>query len=201
MHATLAGNAGPEGAEHQARPAGHKIEQRLGERNKGLHRSSDGQGDALGPCQRDGFGNNFTKNHVQVGDQYESDNGGDDVRIDIRMGNMHQQRLNHAGDCGFADPAQGQAGEGDAKLYRQQDFVKILMQPLDGARPDAAHLDELLNTRIAHAHKGKFGSHEEGIGCNKEENQEHPQEHERNHQNADCSIPKAAVALIQSVRQ
>ncbi len=56
------------------------------------------------------------------------------------------------------------------------------MEFLDNARTDAAGLDELLDTGIAHTHQRKFGCGKEGIGCNQEQDEEHPEQHKGNHE-------------------
>ena len=53
---------------------------------------------------------------------------------------------------------------------------------MNDARTDAAGLDELLNPRVAHAHQGKFGGGEEGIGCHQKQDEKHPQQHKSNHE-------------------
>ena len=45
-------------------------------------------------------------------------------------------------------------------------------------RPDC---DELLDASIAHAHQGKFGGREEGVGCHQEKDQKDPEQHKSDH--------------------
>ena len=109
--------------------------------------------------------------------------------------------LDHAGEEGFANPAQGQADDGDAQLNPVDYLVEIAVQFLDNAGADAAGFDELLDAGLAHADQGEFGRGKERVGCDQEQDEEHPQQHKGKHgwviltfQRRYC-IPREATAM------
>jgi len=59
---------------------------------------------------------------------------------------------------GSHHPAQGQAGDRDAKLDPVNYVVEILMQAQDRPRADAAGFDQLQNSRFADADQGEFAA-------------------------------------------
>ncbi len=91
------------------------------------------------------------------------------------------ERLNQTGHHRLADPAQSQTDDGDAELNAVDDFIEMLMQALHGARADAAGLDELLDSGIAHADQGELRGCEKRVRCHQEEDQEHAEQHEGDH--------------------
>jgi hypothetical protein len=120
---------------------------------------------------------------VEVGDQAESDHDGDAVGVNRGVGDlMHKtKRAYQLGDHGFADPAEREADDGDTELHAVDDFVEMLVEPLDDAGAGAAGFDELLNAGIANADQGELCGGEERIRCHQEKDQEHAEQHEGDH--------------------
>src|SRR5690242_11591784 len=79
--------------------------------------------------------------------------------VNAGVGHIGQQVLKHARHHRLANPAQEQAGEVDAKLHSGPNLSQALMQFLNGARANAAGLDQLLQARIAHADQAELGGH------------------------------------------
>ena len=67
------------------------------------------------------------------------------------------------GNRGFADPAEGKAGEGNSKLHSRQEIVEALLQALNSSGTRAPGVDQLLDAGIAQAYDGELGSHKEGV--------------------------------------
>ena len=103
------------------------------------------------------------------------------MRVELRVRQWTEQRLQHVGDGGFADPAQGEAGDSDAELHGVEDMIELLMEFLDGARADAMRGDHLLQPRFAHADQSEFSGHEERV-CRDEQDHRYDAQHdESNH--------------------
>src|SRR5581483_19489 len=62
-----------------------------------------------------------------------------------------------------------------------EDFVEVLVQALDGARADAAGVNELLDASVAHADQRELGRHKECVGCDEEDDGKYPQQHGGDH--------------------
>ena len=78
---------------------------------------------------------------------------------------------------GFAQPTEGQAGDGDSQLYAVDHARQLLVEFEDDAGADAAGLDHLEDARFTHADQGEFGGRKEGIGGHQKQDDEHPQQH------------------------
>src|SRR5580704_6035753 len=105
--------------------------------------------DPFSLLQRERFRDQLAQNHVQEGDDSEGQNDGDGVRVDVGVRNRPEQLLHDACQHGFADPAQRQAGERNAKLDAVYDLIEVLMQPLHSAGADPMGLNQLLDASIA----------------------------------------------------
>ena len=127
MNAAFADLARAEGLKDQPRRGGHQRQERRGEGHKDVHRAGDGEGHGLGALESNGFGDDLTEDHVHVSDQKEGDHDADGVRVNVGIGQAGEERLQHVGHGGFADPAQRQAGEGDAELYGRDEVVQLLV--------------------------------------------------------------------------
>ncbi len=119
---------------------------------------------------------------MHVGDQNKCECDADSVRVKLGVGQTDEQRLQHAGHGGLADPAQGQAGERDAELHRGNELVELLVELLDRAGADAVGGNELLQPGFADADQGEFRGHKKCV-CRDEQNDRHdPQHNEGNHE-------------------
>ncbi len=65
---------------------------------------------------------------------------GQRVGEDRGVGQARQRYFEQAGHGLFADPAQGEAGHGDADLNPVEHLVELVVELADGARADAALL-------------------------------------------------------------
>jgi hypothetical protein len=72
----------------------------------------------------------------------------------------------------------------------------VLMELQDRARADAMRLDELLDTRLAHAHQGKFSRGEKGVRCHQENDKEHPEQYKCNHGLGNSNITKELASAL-----
>ena len=87
----------------------------------------DPEGDGLGALDGEGLGGEFAENNVEKGDDGKRDREGD--RRDgggIAEAPAREEWLDAVGDVGFADPAQTEAGEGDAELGGREGGVEVL---------------------------------------------------------------------------
>ena len=78
----------PKIRKHQAAGAAHEEKYRAGEGEERLHGRGHGQGNLLGTLQGQRLRNEFAQNHVQVGDQAESDGDGDAVGVNRGVRNL-----------------------------------------------------------------------------------------------------------------
>ena len=104
------------------------------------------------------------------------------VGVDLGVRQVDESGSKDVGHGGFADPAQGQAGQGDAKLHGVDELVELLMQLLDGARADAVRRNQLLQPGFAHADQGELGGHKERVGRDQQDHRHDAQHHEGNHE-------------------
>ena len=118
---------------------------------------------------------------MQAGDHHEGHGDGDGMSVDRRMGDASDPGLEQARQNRLAQPAQGQAGDGDSQLHAVDDAAELLVKFEDGAGADAVGFDQLLDAGFAHADQRELGRGEEGIGRHQEQDDEHPQQHVCNH--------------------
>src|SRR5205807_5128196 len=76
---------------------------------------------------------------------------------------------------------QTEARQSHAELYRRQKFVQALLDFLDGPRPQATLLNELLDAGVPDTHHRKLRSHKKRIGGHQQNQQYDPQQHQGNH--------------------
>src|ERR1700691_4081500 len=195
MDWALADLAGSEDAKNVARHLTHGIDKRTSEGEENFHGGGDCKSDLLATFQGQGLWDQFAEDHVEAGDQTESDDQGDTVGVNRGVGNLiyKAEAFNDAADDGFADPAEGQADDGDAELNAVDDFVEVAVQLLDNAGTDAAGFDELLDAGLANADQGEFGGGEERIGCDQQQDKKHLQQHVGKHRLGNSNIPKEVL--------
>ena len=92
---------------------------------KNIHGRGDGQGDALGALQRERLGNEFSEDDVQAGNEDEGDADGDRVRVEDGVGNAADPGFKEARQDGLAQPAEGEAGDGDSQLNAVDDAGEV----------------------------------------------------------------------------
>src|SRR5215469_15590006 len=105
---------------------------------------------------------------MHEGDKAECDCNGKAVGVDHEVGYPLQeaQALDEMGHHGFANPAQGQADDRDAKLDAVDDLVQVAMETLQNSGAYAARLNELLDACVADGNQSKFRGGKEGVGRN-----------------------------------
>ena len=159
---------GPVAHQAQEKVAGavEQANQRPKDAHEHLHRARDHQRHLLRPLQRHALGHQLAQHHVQRHNQQEGQGDGDGMRHRRRPGNPHtdQQRLEKSGDGDLPQPAQRQAGHGNAQLHTGEDPVQILQQRLHHPRPAAAGLLQLLDARRPHRHQRELAGHEKPVG-------------------------------------
>ena len=106
---------------------------------------------------------------------------GDGVRVDGGVGDASDPALEQSRQNRLAQPAQGQAGDGDSELHAVYYAAELLVEFEDGAGADAVGFDQLLDARFADADQRELGCGEEGIDRHQEQYNEHPQQHGCNH--------------------
>ena len=181
MHGAVADLVGSKGAQHKTGNAAHADSQRAGDGQEDIHGRSDGESDALGPLQRERLWHQFAEDHMQAGDRNEGDGDGDGVSVEGSVGNAADPGLKQAGQNRLAQPAQSQAGNGDAELHSVDDAGELLVELEDDACAGAMRFDELLDTGFADANQREFSRGEESIHRHQQQDDEHPQQHGCNH--------------------
>ena len=101
---------------------------------------------------------------MEVGDDGEANDHGADVGVNDGVGQVFDPAVDHFGGYRFADPAQGEAAEGDAELDCGEEAVEVLLEAADGAGSGDSGSNELLDAGVAHGDEGELGSHKEGVG-------------------------------------
>ena len=140
----------------------------------------------LGVLQGDGLGDDLAQDDVHVGDDGEGKDAGQGVGEERGVGQARQRYFEQAGHGLFADPAQGEAGHGDADLNAVEDLVELVVQLADGARADASLLDELLEAGVADADQGVLAGGKESVGGHQQDHGDDPHE-DKGEQGADGS--------------
>ena len=72
------------------------------------------------------------------------------------------------GGDGFADPAEGEGAEGDAKLNGGEEAVEISLEAANGAGAGNAGGDHLFDAGVAHGDERELGGYEESVGQDKD---------------------------------
>ena len=157
-----------------------------GDADEDVHGTGDGEGDALGALEGEGLGDEFAEQDFEVGDQREGEDDGDGVGVEDGVGGERVERArceveDDLGDGGLADPAEGEAGDGDAELDGGKELVDGVLELEGGAGAGTAEGDELLDARLADADEGELGGHEEAGGQNEEGHHDHAEEHPFKH--------------------
>ncbi len=177
---------GAEEVEHDGRGGVHQLHDGAGDADEDVHGPGDGEGDAFGALEGEGFGDEFAEEDFEVGDEREGDDDRDGVGVEDGVGWKRVERVrgeseDDLGDGGFADPAEGETGDGDAELDCGEELVDGVLEFEGGAGAGTAEGDELLDAGLADADEGELRSHEEAAGQDEEghhdQAEEHPFEH------------------------
>ena len=119
------------------------------------------------------FGGHLPEGDVKDGDDQERRGQAGGVRQRrVGVGELPEERLEEVGESRLADPAETQAGQGDADLAGRQVDVE---PPGDLLRPGGRPVPlprEFLEPRVADLHDGEFGGDEEGVQGHQEECQQ-----------------------------
>ena len=83
----------------------------------------------------------------------------------VAWGTSGRTRFEQVRNEGLADPAEGQADDGDSELYAVDDFVKLLVQALDDAGADALRFDQLLDASVAHADRANSAAAKKALAA------------------------------------
>ncbi len=172
---------GPKAAEHPVRGAAHDPQERPRHRHKDEHGAGHGQRDALTAVQRQRLGDQFAQYDQQVCDEEERNQHAEGVGVGGAVWQALEGVFENGGQRRFADPAEAQAGQRNAKLDGRQEVVEMLMQPQHLAGAKAAGIDHLLDSRIADADQGEFGRHKESVRRHQQDYGEYAHQHVTNH--------------------
>src|SRR5258707_709327 len=87
----------------------------------------DKEGDAFGAGQADGFGNKLADDYVQSGEESERGGQSEGVGQNGRAGSLNSgpERAKEICQSGFAESAESETGESDAKLNARDDAVQV----------------------------------------------------------------------------
>ncbi len=138
----------------------------------------------FGFAEGEGLRDEFAEQDVEIGNQGEAqhDGGyGDQVGVDDGVGDGLEPAFKEAGDDGFADPAEGEAAEGDAELDGGEEVVEVLLEAADGACSEDILGDELLDAGFADADEGELGSDEEAVGEDEQGHRDGAKEEQAGH--------------------
>ncbi len=130
----------------------------------------------------------------------EGEDDGDGVGVDdgVRREDgepVRRRSEDDLGDGGFADPAEGEAGEGDAELDGGEEVVDGVLELEGGAGAGTAEGDELLDAGLADADEGELGGDEEAVGQDEEGHHDNAEEHPFEHE-CKCNGWAAVAGLI-----
>jgi hypothetical protein len=168
----------------------HELHDGTRDADEDVHRAGDGEGDAFGALQGEGLGDKLAEKHLEVGDEREGEDDGDGMGVD---GGVRRKRVEapageakeHLGDSRLADPAEGEARCGNAKLHGGKEFIDGVLKFECGAGSGTAEGDELLDARFADADEGELGRDEKTGGEDEEGHQDDAKEDPLKH---DCSV-------------
>ena len=121
---------------------------------------------------------------MEVSDEREAEHDGDDgdeVGVEGGVGKVLKPLFEEAGDDGLADPAEGEAAEGDAELDGGEKFVEVLLKTADGTCSEDFLGDELLDAGFADADEGELGGDKEAVGEDEERYGDGAKEEEAGH--------------------
>ena len=152
--AFLARRLEPEQAE---RAVGGRLEhpdQRLEDEEERADRARDRERGRLRMAEGDALRDQLADDHVEVGDQQEREEDGDDRRRD---------RVEDVREDGLAQGTDGQARERDAELHRGDEAVRVRRDAQDGACAPVALVAELGDARSARRDEAVFGRDEERV--------------------------------------
>jgi hypothetical protein len=114
---------------------------------------------------------------VQEGDDGEGNAGRDGVAggADPPFRKLLQQRLQEVRNGRLAQPAQPQAGNGNAQLGGGDEAIGVVQGALGGGGARLALAGQLLDAGAAHTHQCKLGRHEEAVGQHQDDHADQAQ--------------------------
>jgi hypothetical protein len=121
------------------------------------------------PLQCQTLRRQLTEDDVQDRDDGEGEGEADGVRQRRALGGRQpgealQRRFDQVGEGRFANPAQGEAGDGDAKLGRGDVGIEVIEAAQDGGGPSVALRRQMLDAGAADGDQGELGGDEEPVG-------------------------------------
>jgi len=172
--------------EHRRCGGVHEADDGTSDADENVHWASNGEGDAFGALQGKGFGNQLSEKNLEVSDEAEGEDDCDGVGVKDcvrRQGGEYaaSEGEDDLRDGRLSDPAEGEAGDGDAELDCGKELVDGVLELKGGAGAGTAEGDQLLNAGLADADQGELGSHEEAAGQDKEGHHDHAEEHPFEH--------------------
>ena len=153
-------------AQMHLRPVRDVVEQpdeRIHDALKDEERQGDRERDTLDLANRDVLRNQLAAHDVQRGDEKERDGEGDGFNRALGHAEPRKCRMQQGSNDRFAEPAQAQGNDGDAKLRDGKRHVKAIGQRLRIRCAAVARGDEHVEPRTAHLDDGKLRRNEERI--------------------------------------
>ena len=152
-----------------------QLEQQVGRRvedpdegEKGFveedQRNGDGERGGPGHADRQRLGGEFPEDDVEGTDRDKPHGQGDEMRLFGREPEPDDDRFEHAGDDGLADPAQAETGEGDSQLTGREIGIKPGEDRFGHFRGPGAFTGQLFNLTESHLDEGELGGHEKAVG-------------------------------------
>jgi hypothetical protein len=159
-----------EGAQNKPRGAVHEADGGACEADEDIHWPSDGDGNLLGFAEGQRLGDKLSEQHLEIGDEGEGYRDGDEMRIDVSVRNVPEPDFEQVSNDRLADPAEGEAAEGDAELHGGEEIVKVLLQMADKTRSGTALRDHLLDACLANADEGELSGDEKAVAQDQHHN-------------------------------
>jgi len=164
--------------------AGHAVE-KINRPAKGVEKPlewpCDHERNAFSASEANGFGNELAEDDVDGAEKQkgERERGRVDQDYGAQTALRGHDALDEAGEGGFAECTDAQAGEGDADLNTGDDAMEVSQKLLDNLGLAIAFGDELAHARLADGDKREFGGGEEAVEDYQEDYadetyQEHP---------------------------
>ena len=128
------------------------------------HGPGQQQNHGLGLLNGNGFGGQLAENHMQQGDDTKAHGHGNGrYHGGVAEADELQRRAQHLGHRRFTQPAQAEAGQGNAQLANRQIGVQMGNAEQRALGPFVAARGQQFQLRFTHFDKGELGRHEKTV--------------------------------------
>ena len=179
--------------ETQDQPGGavEQADEWTGETDENFHGPGNTESHLVGAAESERFWDELAEENDNVGDEGEGQRDGGEVRVEAGVGKAGHGLLEEGGDSGLAEPAHGEAAEGDPELDGGKEIAQILLEAADDARAGTVFLNELLNARFADADQSELRRDEETVGEDQHDDGDAVEEEELRHLKTGYSVQGA----------